>query len=253
MTEHRAGCTLCGAELVYGQSALPGRCSYCSQTHETTVTCTNGHFVCDNCHSLSAVEIIERYCCHTTEADPLQQAMQLMNNPAVKMHGPEHHFLVPAVIVSAYCISAGKAGSKTAMILQARKRSADVKGGFCGSHGTCGAAMGAGIACSLITGSTPLSKDEWRLSNLMTASCLTAIANSGGPRCCKRDVFISIQNSVAFLNDNLNTRIPVGANPVCTFNHINRECIRSACSFYPQKPGVPYLGHESSPAPISQG
>jgi hypothetical protein len=201
--------------------------------YETTATCTNGHFVCDTCHGLSAIEIIERYCCNTDEADPLQQAMQLMRNPAVKMHGPEHHFLVPAVIVSAYCNWTGKSESKTEIILQARKRSADVKGGFCGFHGTCGAAMGAGIACSLITGATPLSHNEWRLSNLMTATSLTAIANAGGPRCCKRDVFITIQNSVAFLNSNLSAGIPVSADPVCTFSHFNRECIGVACRFHP--------------------
>jgi hypothetical protein len=162
--------------------------------------------------------------------------MQLMLNPAVKMHGPEHHFLVPAVIISAYCSSIGKVEGKSEMILQARKRSADVKGGFCGFHGTCGAAMGAGIACSLITGATPLSHDEWRLSNLMTATCLTAIANAGGPRCCKRDVFLAIQNAVEFLNRNLTAKISVSDDPVCVFNHLNRECINSACRYYSQKP-----------------
>ncbi len=29
-------------------------------------------------------------------------AIRLMRLPAVKMHGPEHHFLVPAVLLAAY-------------------------------------------------------------------------------------------------------------------------------------------------------
>jgi hypothetical protein len=29
-------------------------------------------------------------------------ALNLMKNPQIKMHGPEHHFLVPAVLLAAY-------------------------------------------------------------------------------------------------------------------------------------------------------
>lgn len=54
---------------------------------------------------------------------------------------------------------------KAEQLATARKRAEDVKGG-------CGAAMGAGIACSIITGATPLARDEWRLSNLMTAALI---------------------------------------------------------------------------------
>ncbi|VUT25840.1 MAG: hypothetical protein MOIL_01256 [Candidatus Methanolliviera sp. GoM_oil] len=66
-------------------------------------------------------------------------------------------------------------------------------GGFCGYHGDCGAAVGTGIFISLITDATPLSKHEWKLSNLMTAKSLLSIANHGGPRMLQ-EKYISSNN-----------------------------------------------------------
>ena len=232
MTDHRTGCLLCGAQLMYHYSAQPAACVYCRQSHQTTTACANGHFICDSCHSLGGLDLIGQYCIATVEPSPLAQAIHLMKSPSVKMHGPEHHFLVPAVIISAYCNTTPGLIDKREMIAMARQRAADVKGGFCGFHGTCGAAMGAGIACSVITGATPLSGDAWQLANMMTAVCLTAIATAGGPRCCKRDAFLAIRKSVEFLNDNLHANLPVEPAPVCGFSHLNRECIGDRCCFF---------------------
>jgi hypothetical protein len=118
-----------------------------------------------------------------------------MKNPQIKMHGPEHHFLVPAVLFTAYQNQTGEKDGRRSKLEIIRNRAELVKGGFCGTHGTCGAAIGAGIFCSVITDTTPLSTDTWRLSNKITAHCLISIAEHGGPRCCKRDTFISILNS----------------------------------------------------------
>src|SRR5512136_2168611 len=159
IAEHPAGCLLCGADLVYTSEQQALACAWCGVPAVTPVACANGHFVCDRCHGLSAMELIERYCTATTAVDPLAIAQQLMRQPAVKMHGPEHHYLVPAVLIAAWC-NRHDDGTKAAKLKTARDRAADVKGGFCGFHGTCGAAMGAGIACSVITGATPLSGES---------------------------------------------------------------------------------------------
>jgi hypothetical protein len=66
------------------------------------VRCIGGHFVCDRCHSLAANDLIEQYCLHTGQTDSLEIAVTLMKNPALKMHGPEHHLLVPAVLLAAF-------------------------------------------------------------------------------------------------------------------------------------------------------
>ena len=41
-------------------------------------------------------------------------------------------------------------------------------------------------------GSNPLAKESWGLSNMLTSCALAAIAEAGGPRCCKRDSYKSI-------------------------------------------------------------
>jgi len=64
-----------------------------------------------------------------------------MKNPKIKMHGPEHHFLVPAVLLSAYYNKKKDSRKKEDKIKEARKRAEKILGGFCGSHGICGAAM----------------------------------------------------------------------------------------------------------------
>lgn len=232
MSEERNGCLLCGADLVYSPAPQPCICSYCGGSHHSTTACRNGHYICDRCHSLGALELIESYCTHSHQLSPLRQASQLMQNPAVKMHGPEHHFLVPAVLISAFCNSRSQQARKAELLALARQRAADVKGGFCGFHGTCGAAMGAGIACSVLTGATPLAGDEWRLSNLMTAECLRAIALGGGPRCCKRDVYAALGTAVPFFNEHLDARLPADPPPRCTFRHLNRECIGARCAYF---------------------
>ena len=233
-TFRNSGCLLCGADLVYREQARRLSCALCWEELPTHAACESGHFVCDSCHGLPALDLIEQTCRASGELDPLRLADSLMRNPAIKMHGPEHHFLVPAVLITAWCAGHGN-DRKAEMLATARTRAADVKGGFCGLHGTCGAAMGAGVACSVLTGATPLAREEWRLANLMTAACLTAIGEAGGPRCCKRDTFLALEVGRDFLNHNLAAGLPVGRQPVCSFSANNRECLAANCRFYPDR------------------
>jgi hypothetical protein len=226
-----SGCLLCGADLVYFEQPRSVTCALCGEILSSQAVCAHGHFICDRCHGLPALDLIEQTCIASNETNPLRLADDLMRNPAVNMHGPEHHFLVPAVLITAYCSVHGNHG-KVEWLAVARKRSEDVKGGFCGFHGTCGAAMGAGIACSVLLGATPLAKDEWRLANLMTAACLTAIGEAGGPRCCKRDTYLALLAGREFLNRHLRAGIPEGKPPVCVFAGKNRECLGRECRFF---------------------
>jgi hypothetical protein len=48
------------------------------------------------------VDLIESFCVSSKSEDPIELGLILMRNLIVKMHGPEHHFLVPAVPLTAY-------------------------------------------------------------------------------------------------------------------------------------------------------
>ena len=232
--EHKNGCFVCGKDLLYLKEPEELHCLFCNGVFFTQAKCVDNHFVCDACHSLSANDLIERFTVESSSKDPLAMALTLMKSPSVKMHGPEHHFLVPAVLLAAFYNAKAEPDEKEARIKQARKRAENVLGGFCGFYGDCGAAVGTGIFVSVMTGANPLSGEEWRLSNLMTAQSLFTIANAGGPRCCKRNSFLAIREAVRFAKNQFGTDFDSGSqNLKCQFYPLNKECIKNHCIFYP--------------------
>jgi hypothetical protein len=227
------GCLICGLELVYTQSPEKLKCSFCGNEFMETVKCSDGHYICNTCHSSGPNDVIAQFCRNTNLTDPIQMAEMIMSHPGFNMHGPEHHFLVPAVLIAAYYNLRSEPQLKKEKLLLARQRSEKIPGGFCGSHGNCGAGVGTGIFFSIITGTTPLSGKTWKLSNLLTGTCLVEIAKKGGPRCCKRDTFTAIQHTLNFIKENLDVTIPARQDIKCKFHAANRQCLRAQCEYYP--------------------
>ena len=206
-------------------------CFVCNKAYEANAKCSKGHFVCDKCHSLSANELISEFCINTNLEDPLEIALILMRNAKVKMHGPEHHFLVPAVLLSAYYNIKKEKEKKQGKIKEAEKRAKNVLGGFCGFYGACGSSIGTGIFISIITNATPLTSNEMRLANLMTSKSLNSVSCVTGARCCKRNSFLSIIEAINFLKENFGLFINYSAIN-CEFSSLNKECIKSECPFW---------------------
>jgi hypothetical protein len=202
--DHKTGCLICGEELVYQKEPAQLECFYCRQVYDSNAKCR-------------------------------KLALTLMRNPRIKMHGPEHHFLVPAVLLAAYYNSKKEYGEKATKIRMAKKRASQILGGFCGFYGNCGAAVGTGIFVSLVTGATPLSVAEWKLANLVTAKSLLTIAEHGGPRCCKRTTFLAILEAADFAKENLGVDFKINKELKCEFYPLNKECLRQNCPFHPKK------------------
>ncbi|HEY8362860.1 MAG TPA: DUF5714 domain-containing protein [Tissierellaceae bacterium] len=234
LKKHRNNCMVCGKELIYYDDYKEVECVYCHNKFKSNVTCLDGHFVCDECHSLDAVSLIENYCRSTDKTNPLEMAIELMKSPSINMHGPEHHFLVPAVLLTSYYNILNKNDEKIRKLAVAKIRAKDIKGGFCGFYGSCGAAVGAGVYVSIISGSSPLSKEPWRLSNQMTGTALLEIAKYGGPRCCKRDSFTAIIEAAKFTEKHFNVKLFDYENyhPICNFNKRNSECLKTECPYF---------------------
>jgi len=229
---YKTGCLICGLELTYLSADGKLRCEYCGKSFDADVCCINNHYICDRCHSLEPNGLIEQYCRTTQLKDPHRIAITLMKNPLINMHGPEHHFLVPAALLAAWYNKHKNTVLKDAAIITARRRAEDIKGGFCGSHGACGAAIGTGIFVSLITGATPLSREEWRLANLMTSESLRVIGENGGPRCCKRNTFLAIDAAISYLKTHFATELSVENKIICEFAILNPECLGEECCYY---------------------
>ncbi|HEY3445695.1 MAG TPA: DUF5714 domain-containing protein [Myxococcales bacterium] len=231
--DQKSGCLICGSALAYSQERSARTCALCGQPASSDAACTAGHFVCDGCHKKGALDVIESVCRASAETNPVALANQLMRSPTFHMHGPEHHFLVPAVLLTSFCNAAGRTAEKEKMLQEARRRSDAVLGGFCGFWGACGAAVGVGIFFSVATGATPLSTKEWRLSNEATARVLTEVARLGGPRCCKRDTFVSLEGAAKLAGEALGVSLAPAGKIVCRFSAQNRECLKQACPFFP--------------------
>jgi hypothetical protein len=69
----------------------------------------------------------------------------------------------------------------------------------------------------------------------MTATCLLAIANNTGNRCCKRTVFQVIETATDFLKTNLG--VALGRTPVAKFRCLywekNPLCNGESCRYFP--------------------
>jgi hypothetical protein len=230
------GCLLCGEKLVYEARSTRSVCALCGQGAEGTARCAAGHFVCDGCHRASALEVIERVALASERTEPLALATELMQSPALAMHGPEHHFLVAAVLLATFDKALGRDARRADDLAEARRRAERVPGGFCGTHGNCGAGVGAGIFWSVATGATPLTDESWSQANRLTAHCLLRIADHGGPRCCKRDTW----HAVLETREQIGRRVPEtgwsapATTPRCSHQERNRQCLGARCVFHPE-------------------
>ena len=196
---------------------------------QTTVSCVNGHYICDSCHGADILVQVERLLSDSASADPVALILDVFNLPGLKMHGPEYHSIVPAVLVAAYQNQQGYRDAS--QIAEAIRRGRDIKGGSCGYHGICGAASGAGIAASILSKATPYSVAERGDAMNIVAQSLTALARHGGPRCCKRDAVTSIET---FVNE---TDWLTGKNTAayrCTQFKDNKDCIGVKCPYFPK-------------------
>ncbi|MBN2662131.1 MAG: SAM-dependent methyltransferase [Bacteroidales bacterium] len=233
MQTKNQGCLICGEELSYSIQNTNHKCEICGQIFKSNVQCKNHHFVCDKCHQANAISLIEKYCLNTKSKNPVFIANEIMQYSKVNLHGPEHHFLVPAALFTAYANASSEKINLKAKLNIIKERAKSVLGGFCGFHGACGAAIGSGIFFSVLTQCTPLSEKEWKLSNLLTADALKNIAEKGGPRCCKRDTFTAILTTVKFLKINLNISLE-NHTPICSFYKKNKECKTTNCDYFPK-------------------
>lgn len=239
MKAHRRGCLVCGEALAYRDEAAPVTCAFCGAAGSSPVACRDGHFVCDTCHAAPAREVIERACLGSGSTDPVALATGLMRHPALRLHGPEHHFLVPAALLTAVANAGAARGEKGRWLAEAWRRSDAVPGGACGFQGACGAGVGVGIFTSVATGATPLAGESWGAANLATARALTAIGRLGGPRCCKRTTFLALVTGIGVAERRLGVRLSP-TSPACDWSELNEECQGEPCPFHPaRRPASP--------------
>ena len=221
-------CLICQAPLEYLSEDVEMECAICHKKELSKTRCINGHYVCNECHT-QGIDSIFSVCLAEQGKSPIAILNKLMAQPFCHMHGPEHHILVGAALLTAYKNAGGDIDLPKAL-LEMRNRGSCVPGGACGFWGACGAGISAGMFVSIISGSTPLAKEEFGLSHKMTAASLSAIGAVGGPRCCKRDSYLSILQAIDFAREHFAIEMEK-EEPRCRFSPQNRQCIGKRCPF----------------------
>lgn len=188
-------CLICGAPLEYLETDVQMQCEICRKKELAKTRCINGHYVCSDCH----------------------------------MHGPEHHVMVGAALLTAYHNAGGDIDLSDAL-MEMLRRGKSVPGGACGFWGACGAGISTGMFVSIISRSTPLTDEPFALSHKMTAAALGQIGEIGGPRCCKRDSFLSILTAIDFVKEHFGVAMQK-PEVVCHYAAQNNQCIGKRCPF----------------------
>lgn len=234
-------CLICSASLEYLAQDEVMECAICHKKELSKTRCVNGHYVCNDCHT-QGMDSIFGLCLSETSADPVAIVRRMMDLPFCHMHGPEHHVMVGAALLTAYKNAGGSLDLENAL-REIYGRGREVPGGACGFWGACGAGISAGQFLAIATQSTPLAREPWGLSNQMTARALDSIGKTGGPRCCKRNSWLSILAAIDFVQEHLGVKMERTV-PICAYSQNNHQCIGKLCPFSPAnrtKPKVAFV------------
>ena len=222
----REECLICKAPLEYLKSDILMECEICHKKESSKTRCVNGHYVCNNCHT-QGLDTIIGLCMKETSKNPVVIIEKMMALPFCHMHGPEHHVMVGSALLTAYKNAGGNIDLHGALI-EMMNRGKSVPGGACGFWGACGAGISTGMFISIISQSTPLSNEPFALSHKMTAKSLEKIGEIGGPRCCKRDSFISVLSAIEFVKEHFGIEMEK-VEVVCHYSAQNNQCIGKRC------------------------
>ena len=163
--------------------------------------------------------------------NPIKIVKNIMHKEYINIHGPEHHFLDGAAFLVAYNNAGGNIDLDKALF-DLRERTIKMPGAMCGLWGVCGSVTSIGAALSVIHGTGPLSNDDFYKEHMKyTSSVIEKMSEIGGPRCCKRNAFLSIDAAIKFVEENYG--IKMESNKItCEFTDWNKQCIKERCPFF---------------------
>lgn len=164
-------------------------------------------------------------------ADPIKIVKDIMHKDYINIHGPEHHFLDGASLLVAYNNAGGNIDIEKAL-LDLKERTIKMPGAMCGLWGVCGSATSIGAALSVIHGTGPLSNDDFYKEHMKyTSSVIRKMSEIGGPRCCKRNAFLSLSVAIKFIEENYGVKMD-SSMTLCEFTNWNKQCIKERCPFF---------------------
>lgn len=175
--------------------------------------------------------LIKNECLKSTLKDPVELIFSIMQREYINMHGPEHHILDGSCFLTALH-NAGVEFDLEEALDEMIDRGNKMPGATCGQWGVCGSAASLGAALAIVHETGPLSYNQYYKDNLNYVSqALQKIAEVGGPRCCKRNAFLSMQTAIDFVKVQYNIELPK-SHISCIFSDKNNQCLGVECPFW---------------------
>ena len=199
------------------------------------------------------VEKIIEACMLEKSKNPIKIFNNIAHSGFVRIHGPEHHILDGAALLTAFYNAGGKINLQESLS-EITERGLKMPGATCGMWGVCGAVSSMGAALSIIDGTGPLTSDtSWGKHMEFTSKALYSLSQTGGPRCCKRDAYLSFQKAIEHINENYNVKLE-SCSIECSFSKDNLQCIKTKCPFYkkPKKKVAFICVHNSCRSQIAE-
>lgn len=176
-------------------------------------------------------KLIKEECLRADTTDPIELIFHIMEQDYISIHGPEHHVLDGSCFLTALH-NAGVEFDLEAALDEMAVRGQKMPGATCGQWGACGSSMSVGAALAILHGTGPISDNAYYRDNLKYVSrALGKIGDVGGPRCCKRNAFLSLMTAIDFVNEQYGIQLPK-AEVECSFSPRNMQCIETRCPFF---------------------
>ena len=194
-------------------------------------------------------------CMEQRGTDPYEIFCTIAREDYVSIHGPEHHVLDGACILTAFRNAGGNLDLHAALQKLLRE-GLRMPGAACGLWGVCGAVTSIGAALAIIEGTGPLSAEDWGSHMEYTSAALAIIdgtgplstedwgshmeytsaalarlAKTGGPRCCKRDAFMAMEQAVSYIKERYGVTLDM-PQIQCAFSARNAQCIGLRCPYH---------------------
>ena len=168
-------------------------------------------------------------CEKSTNTNPYKIFHDIAKMDFIRIHGPEHHVLDGACVLTAFHNAGGKVNLSEALN-KLMFEGLRMPGAACGLWGVCGAVTSIGAALAIIDGTGPLSGEDWGSHMKYTSATLARLSETGGPRCCKRDAFAAMEQAVGYIKDRYGVTLDM---PVikCDFSPLNNQCISEKCPY----------------------
>lgn len=176
------------------------------------------------------IDLIKKHCMQEQSNDPIEILNNIMKQDFISIHGPEHHILDGAAFLTALH-NAGEEFDLEEALDEMIKRGKQIPGAICGFWGVCGSSASIGAALAIIHKTGPVSDTEYFKHNMEYVSkALKSLSKIGGPRCCKRNAYLSTLAAISFVKEKYG--IELGKSKItCDFSGYNNQCIGTKCPF----------------------